>query len=99
MLEYVENAGTEYIETGCASIGDIKRYAVPIYGCRWYEGEKLIKDYKPCKNAEGVEGMYDTIAGEFLDRDSFAMMMLEHYMRADKMSVRTVVMMDEEEEK
>lgn len=99
MLEYVENKGTEYIETGCIPNGDIKPYAVPVYGCRWYDGEELIKDYKPCKNAEGVEGMYDTITGEFLDRDSFAMMMLEHYMRADTVRVIIDEMMDEEEEK
>ena len=79
----------EYIDTGCVPSGEYTPCEIPVYGCRFYDGEKLIKDYKPCKNAEGVEGMYDVITEEFLDRDSFVKMMLAHYMRADKVCVRT----------
>jgi len=62
---------------------------IPVYGCRFYESEKLIKNFIPCKNAEGVVGMYDTIEGEFLDRDSFMLLMLKHYSRAEKVTIRT----------
>lgn len=98
MLEYVENTDNQYIETGCIPNGDIKPYTVPVYGCRWYDGEELIKDYTPCKNAEGVEGMFDTVTGEFLDRDGFVKMMNELYMPADEVSVRIVAKKMHEED-
>ena len=79
----------EYIDTGCAPHVECAPYEIPIYGCRLYDGGKMIREYKPCKNAEGVDGMYDVITREFLDRDSFAKMMLDHYARAEKIEVRT----------
>ena len=87
-MEHIESTGTQYIDTGCNQSGEpIAQQGIPVCGCRFYDGEELIKDYKPCKNAESVEGMYDVITEEFLDRDSFEKMMLEHYMRSDKITV------------
>lgn len=87
-IEFVENTGIQYIDTGYIPNGEpINPYTIPVCGCRVYDGEELIKDYLPCKNPEGIEGMYDTITGEFLDRDSFVQTWLEHCRRADKISV------------
>lgn len=77
----------EYIDTGVAPNVPCEPYRIPVYGCRFYDAGVLIRDYKPCKNADGVEGMYDTIGEEFMDKDSFAKMMLEHYMRSDSIRV------------
>lgn len=88
MVEYIENTDTQYIDTGYTPNGEpIKPYTMPVYGCRWCDGEELIKEYKPCKNADGVEGMYDVMNGEFMDNDSFMRMMWEHYMRSDSIRV------------
>lgn len=60
---------------------------IPVYGCRFYEKDELIKDYKPCINADGVEGMFDIINNEFLDRDSFLQMVLNFYSTAESVTI------------
>lgn len=69
---------------------------IPVYGCRFYEKDELVKNYIPCKNADGVEGMFDTINNEFLDTDSFLRMMLKYYSRAEKVTIRQEVDLDGE---
>lgn len=87
-IEYIESIGTQYIDTGGKPSGEpIAPRGIPVYGCRFYDGEELIKDYVPCQNAEGIEGMYDPITGEFMDKASFEKMMLEHWLRSDRMCV------------
>lgn len=69
---------------------------IPVYGCRFYEDDKLIKNYIPCKTADGVEGMYDTINKEFLDRDAYAQMIWARFSTAESVTIRQEVKRDGE---
>jgi len=87
---YEEGDGGTWIDTGYKPTGvPAITPMIEIRGCRCYDGETLIYDYEPCKNAEGVDGMYDHIAGEFIDRESFVKMLCEHLKRADNITVRS----------
>lgn len=90
MPDYIDTGvQPEYIEVNTGKPVVFSRpYVLPVYGCRIYDGEELIHEYKPCRNPEGVEGMYDFIAEEFIDRDSFVQMWLEHFLRSDEISIR-----------
>lgn len=88
MIEFIENNGIQYIDTGIAPDPNLARPApIKVFGCKLYDGSKLINNFRPCKNAEGVEGMYDLICKEFVDRETFEQMMLEHFERADEIKV------------
>lgn len=69
---------------------------IPVYGCRFYEKDELIKNYIPCKNADGVEGMLDVMSNEFLDTDSFLRMMIDHYRRSERLEIRQGVKWEDE---
>lgn len=69
---------------------------ISVYGCRVYEKDELIKDYKPCINADGVEGMFDVINNEFVDTDSFLRMMIDHYRRSERLEIRQRAYWDDE---
>jgi len=38
---------------------------VKVYGLLVYEEEQLVRDFRPCKNATGLTGLYDTVNGVF----------------------------------
>lgn len=88
MIEYIENTNMQYIDTGVTPTKEYEPYKIPVYRCRMYNGEELIHDYQPCKNAEGVEGMYDIVTNEFMNKDNFAKMWLEHLSRSDTITWR-----------
>ena len=60
---------------------------IKVYGCKDYDGDKLVANYIPCENAEGVEGMYDTISKKFIDKHTYARMMLERLKRAEEINI------------
>jgi hypothetical protein len=39
--------------------------AMRLYGCKMYDGGHLVRDFIPCKNAEGVVGLYDKQTNKF----------------------------------
>lgn len=36
-----------------------------LYSCQIYDNDVLIRDYIPCKNSDGVVGLYDAVNGQF----------------------------------
>lgn len=42
-----------------------KKTTMALYYCRIYDGNTIIRDYIPCKNAGGAVGLYDLVDGKF----------------------------------
>lgn len=76
-----------YIDTGIAPGIAHEPYPIRFCGCRFYDGDTLIQEYIPCRNPDGVVGVYDVAGDKFIDRDSLEKMILEHCSRADKVRV------------
>ena len=49
--------GRSYSSVSCSKI--------KMYRCKMYKGGTLIRDFAPCKNPDGVAGLYDTVNGIF----------------------------------
>lgn len=46
--------------------GEVKNNVrAKLYSCQIYNGDTLVRDFVPCKNASGVAGLYDTVNGAF----------------------------------
>lgn len=41
------------------------KVAAKIYACKIYDGDSLVRDFVPCKNPDGVAGLYDLVGGTF----------------------------------
>ena len=49
--------GRSYSSVSCSQI--------KMYRCKMYKGGTLIRDFVPCKNPDGVAGLYDIVSGAF----------------------------------
>jgi hypothetical protein len=45
------------------SVGNLSD--IKIFSCKIYDNGNLVRDFIPCKNAEGVAGLYDTVDDKF----------------------------------
>lgn len=91
MMEFLDTGAIEYIDTGVAPnplIPVKPSYFPPIEGCRFYDGDRLVHDFKPCKNPDGIDGMYDFVEETFWPSDAFFCMVEKFYRSADEISVR-----------
>lgn len=41
-----------------------------VYSCKIYDNDTLVRDLVPCKNADGVVGLYDNVNGQFYGSSS-----------------------------
>ena len=44
---------------------DERKLSAKLYRCQVYDNDKLIRDFKPCKNSNGTLGLYDSINNKF----------------------------------
>lgn len=44
---------------------DERKLSAKLYRCQVYDNDKLIRDFKPCKNSNGILGLYDSINNKF----------------------------------
>lgn len=49
----------------CNNNGTLTYGSVSIYSCRIYDNGTLVRDFVPCKNANGVAGLYDLVNNVF----------------------------------
>lgn len=59
----------------------------PILRCKCYDRDVLVRDFEPCKNPDGNEGMYDHVTGEFWPFETFLTKAMEFFKEADNVSV------------
>ena len=57
--------GTTNIYLFARSYSSISCSKIKMYRCKMYKGGTLIRDFAPCKNPDGVAGLYDTVNGIF----------------------------------
>ena len=57
--------GTTNIYLFGRSYSSISCSQIKMYRCKMYKGGTLIRDFAPCKNPDGVAGLYDTVNGIF----------------------------------
>ena len=81
---------SQWVDTGVTPTGPLViRHAPypPIAGCRCYNGDTLVRDFEPCKDPDGNEGMYDHVTGEFWTLETFLTQAAEFFKEADNVSV------------
>lgn len=62
----VFQSSTSTVLFGCSTGGTIAHYAqAKLFGCRFFDGDTLLRDFIPCKNAGGAVGLYDLIGQKF----------------------------------
>ena len=62
----VFQSSTSTVLFGCSTGGTIAHYAqAKLFGCRFFDGDTLLRDFVPCKNASGAVGLYDTVGAQF----------------------------------
>lgn len=62
----VFQSSTSTVLFGCSTGGTIAHYAqTKLFGCRFFDGDTLLRDFIPCKNAGGAVGLYDLIGQKF----------------------------------
>lgn len=62
----VFQSSTSTVLFGCNTGGTIGYYAqAKLFGCRFFDGDTLLRDFIPCKNAGGAVGLYDLIGQKF----------------------------------
>lgn len=44
---------------------DERKLSAKLYHCQIYDNDRLIRDFKPCKNSNGILGLYDSINNKF----------------------------------
>lgn len=62
----VFQSSTSTVLFGCSTGGTIAHYAqAKLFGCRFFDGDTLLRDFVPCKNATGAVGLYDIVGAQF----------------------------------
>ena len=81
---------TQWIDTGIAPSADVVYQSKPpisVKRCRVFDEDTLIHDYEPCRNQDGIRGMYDHVEGKFTTEDEFVAWYCEHLRNADKITI------------
>ena len=81
---------SQWIDTGVTPTGPISIRPVPyppIARCKCYDGDALVRDFEPCKDPDGNDGMYDHVTGEFWPLASFQKKAFDFFKEADNVSV------------
>lgn len=84
---YIENTGGILIECPVVVPDGGTAPGVPLYRVRTYDGAKVIHDYKPCRNPQGTEGMFDLIDRTFTEKNEFLEMLDDFVRNRDSISI------------
>lgn len=81
---------TQWIDTGVVPSAPVVSQPVPLIsakGCRVFDVDTLIHEYEPCRNPDGIAGMYDHVEEKFVTAAEFMAWYCEHLKNADRITI------------